>query len=143
MLHGQILEKMKERMKGWTATQDNGSPIGDIIVELIPCLKLYVDYVNGFQDSVDLFNKVLEENKKLSALVEVRAGLPATLAQTRTRTLTRTSYMQCLGGAGWTGILGFESMRIVRIFLLTVESQLSSSLLFRFPFKRSLDMYYC
>jgi len=75
LLHTQILQKMKERMSGWTAREDNGSPIGDIIVELIPCLKLYVDYVNKFQDSVDLFNKLIEGNKKVAALIEVSSEL--------------------------------------------------------------------
>ena len=66
-IHKKLLFDLEDRLsKEWTET----SCIGDIIKTLLPFMKLYVDYVNGFDKAEELFSSLVKKNDKFKNFVE-------------------------------------------------------------------------
>eukprot|EP01125_Pyxidicula_operculata_P015030 TRINITY_DN5079_c0_g4_i1.p1 TRINITY_DN5079_c0_g4~~TRINITY_DN5079_c0_g4_i1.p1 ORF type:complete len:1822 (+),score=626.20 TRINITY_DN5079_c0_g4_i1:45-5510(+) len=69
-LHKIILNQLRDRFKSW----NENSIIGDIFVQNSPVLKLYVKYVNNFDQSTQTIENATNKNKKFVHFVDVTGG---------------------------------------------------------------------
>ena len=65
-IHKKLLLDLEVRLSQWS----DESCIGDIIKSLAPFMKLYVDYVNGFNDSEQCISNLLKKSEKLKNFID-------------------------------------------------------------------------
>lgn len=73
-MHKIILTELRERIGSW----NNKTLLGQIFVDHAPILKLYTEYVNSFELSMDTLAKY-SKNKGFMAFVEQTRGSPSLL----------------------------------------------------------------
>jgi len=93
-LHAEFLEELKKRMRQWTSPSEQNS-IGDIMEQLIPPLKIYQDYINNYDKSVKVLNKLCDKNNKFVQL------------------------LNCLGTGTFVGKMGLDLLRGVPVQRIT------------------------
>lgn len=93
-LHVDFLAELKTRMRRWTSPTEKNS-IGDVMTRLIPYLKIYQEYINNYENSIKVLNKLLEKNSKFVQL------------------------LNCLGSGSFLGKLGLDLLRGVPVQRIT------------------------
>eukprot|EP00007_Cunea_sp_BSH-02190019_P004347 CAMPEP_0174234278 /NCGR_PEP_ID=MMETSP0417-20130205/4082_1 /TAXON_ID=242541 /ORGANISM="Mayorella sp, Strain BSH-02190019" /LENGTH=912 /DNA_ID=CAMNT_0015312623 /DNA_START=245 /DNA_END=2980 /DNA_ORIENTATION=+ len=64
--HTKLLSALRDRIREWNRST---SCVGDVLVQMIPFMKLYVDYVNNYPAAINFLEK-LRKNKKFLALLD-------------------------------------------------------------------------
>lgn len=68
-VHTMVLESLAARITAWTPM----TLLGDLFISTVAMLKVYVEYVNNFENSISLVSKLKTENSAFAAFLLVRA----------------------------------------------------------------------
>ena len=72
-VHTMVLESLAARITAWTPQ----TLLGDLFISTVAMLKVYVEYVNNFENAISLVAKLKAENPAFAAFLIVRPPTPA------------------------------------------------------------------